>query len=152
MDETKKYHLTVWAIAGILSIAAFLTVLFIKQDYSVKGWCDVTFLSGGIVLMLFLLYLVVHLGAFDIFNYGFRDLFYHMNPNKDKTRKYRDYPDFIEQQKKKRLAHKVYFLPFLVICGALLACAIVLRLVYQAQLSDEVSASQSAILLFKALI
>lgn len=64
-----------------------------------------------------------------MFAYGFKDVFFHMNPDKDKVRKYVDYPDYVEKKREERRKSRIYFLPYVIIGGAFLVTALVLRLV-----------------------
>lgn len=137
MDENKdkgapiRWHL--WVIAAVLAVVAFVAVLVARMNFSLIGWIDTFFLSGGIMLMCFLLYLFARLGAFDMFAYGFKDVAYHMNPSPDKKKKYADYVDYVNSKKENRKRNPLYFWPFITFSGALLITALILRLVLYIQ-------------------
>lgn len=133
MDNSKPTRWHLWVIAAILAVAAFVIILLVKMDFSLVGWIDTFFLSGGIMLMCFLLYLFARLGTFDMFAYGFKDVAYHMNPSPDKKRKYSDYADYVNTKRENRKRNPLYFWPFVIFSGALLITSLVLRLVLYIQ-------------------
>lgn len=133
MSDLIKARIIIWVSVTIYGIALFVAGLLIKQDFTYVGFMNSAFYTGGIVLFSGLLVLVSHWGAFDIFVYGFKDVFYHMNPNPDKTKKYKDYPEYLEAKKEIRARRKlVFFWPFLAWGGAYLVAMFILRMIYLA--------------------
>lgn len=132
MSDIVKARIIYWVAVTVYGAAIFVAGLLIKHDYSYVGFMNSCFYTGGIVLFSGLLGLMVHLGAFDIFVYGFKDVFYHMNPNPNKkTKEYKDYPEYIEKKKEVRARRKLVFLwPFLSWGGAYLVAMFVLRMIY----------------------
>ena len=132
-DRTKK-NIILWAVTLGLAILVFCLGFFLKKEYNLVGWMNSCFYTGGIILCLGLLALMGHWGAFDFLTYGVRDIFFHMNPNADKQRKYRDYVDFVTQKKEARKKRHYDFLwPFLSIGLLLLIAAGALRIIYHEQ-------------------
>ena len=133
MSDLVKTRIIIWSIVTVYGAALFVAGLFIKQDFTYVGFMNSVFYTGGIVLFSGLLVLVAHWGAFDIFVYGFKDVFYHMNPNPDKTKKYKDYPEYLQAKKDIRAQRKlVIFWPFLAWGSAYLVAMFVLRMIYLA--------------------
>ena len=131
MSDLVKTRIIIWSIVTVYGVALFVAGLLIKQDFTYVGFMNSAFYTGGIVLFSGLLALVAHWGAFDIFVYGFKDVFYHMNPNPDKTKKYKDYPEYLEAKKEVRARRKlVFFWPFLTWGGAYLIAMFILRMIY----------------------
>jgi hypothetical protein len=134
MDSDKKFKLISWAATGLGSVAVFCIVLCaIIRDYGLYGWTNATTISAVVVLLSGAMYLMVHFGAFDIFVYGFSDVFFHMNPSPTKVKKYKDYPDYVTTKKDYRKNHRPYFWPYVAFGGALLTAAIVLRIILKTQ-------------------
>ena len=133
MSDLVKARLISWIAVTIYGIGVFVGGLFIKQDFTYVGFMNSAFYTGGIVLFSGLLVLVAHWGAFDIFVYGFKDVFYHMNPSPDKKKKYKDYPEYLQAKKDIRAQRKlVIFWPFLAWGGVYLVAMFVLRMIYLA--------------------
>ena len=133
MSDLVKARLISWIAVTIYGIGVFVGGLFIKKDFTYVGFMNSAFYTGGIVLFSGLLVLVGHWGAFDIFVYGFKDVFYHMNPSPDKKKKYKDYPEYLQAKKDIRAQRKlVIFWPFLAWGGAYLVAMFVLRMIYLA--------------------
>ena len=133
MNDRLIKNLIYWGIILGVSIAVFCLVFFIPHNFSMIGWINGCFFSGGIILALGLLAMVGHFGAFDMFVYGVRDVFFHMNPSKDKVKPYKDYVEYIEKKKETRKKKGFgFFWPFLTFGLLLLVAAIVLRIVFAA--------------------
>ena len=134
MSESTRNNIILWAVVAGLTITAFCLLFFLRGDYSLVGWMNATFFSGGIIFAMGLLALVHHLGAFDMFVYGVRDVFFHMNPNPSKQKQYADFVDYLEKKKEARRKKKYYFLiPFVVFGVSLLITAIILRVIYASE-------------------
>lgn len=128
MSEKAQQYLINFIVAAIMAVAPFLIYMLATMNWTLMGLCN-GFTLGAIVCLLgFLLYLVTRLGAFDMFAYGFKDIFFHMNPNKDKVKKYDDYADYLEKKKEERSRSRVCFIPYVVVGGAFLVTALALRL------------------------
>jgi uncharacterized membrane protein len=134
MNPEKKSHLISWLVVGLVAIALFCIIFFaIYRSYSLYGWVNSLTITGVIVLASSLLYAVAKAGTFDIFVYGFSDVFFHMNPSPNKVKKYKDYPDYVTVKTEERKKHKFYFWPYVVISGALFIAAIILRILLAVQ-------------------
>lgn len=129
MSDKAKEALTNWIMAGVMGVGTFLIYMLAKMDWSMLGWLNGFSLAGVVVILLFFLYVVVRLGMFDMLTYGVKDVFFHMNPNKDKVKQYKSYPDYLEKKKESRRKNPLCFLPYLVIAGSFLIAAGILRLV-----------------------
>lgn len=128
MSEKAQQYLINFVVATIMAVVPFLIYMLSTMAWNLNGLCNGFTLGAVVTLFGFLLYLVTRLGAFDMFVYGFKDVFYHMNPNRDKVRKYDDYADYIEKKKEERSRSRVCFLPYIAVGGAFLITALALRL------------------------
>ena len=133
MSDLVKRRIIYWIVATVYGAALFVAGLLIKQDFSYVGFMNSAFYTGGIVLFTGLLGLVIHWGAFDIFVYGFKDVFYHMNPSPTKQKEYKDFPEYLEKKKEVRSRTKlVFFWPFLAWGGTYLLVMLIFRIIYLA--------------------
>ena len=131
MSDLARRRLIYWIVATVYGIVVFVAGLLIKQDFSYVGFMNSAFYTGGIVLFSGLLLLVTHWGAFDIFVYGFKDVFYHMNPNPGKQKEYKDFPEYVEKKREIRQRKRYTFLwPFLAWGGTYLLVMLILRIIY----------------------
>ena len=130
-DRTKNL-LIVTGVAFGIAATSFCLLFFLKQDYSLVGWINACFFSGGVTLLLGLLGLAMHWGAFDMFAYGVRYLFWGLRAKREE-KPYEDYVDYSKQKREKRKKRKYFFLiPFAVFGLGLLIASLVLRAVYGA--------------------
>lgn len=127
---TRNQKTLLWIIVALAGGAFWCLFYFVRGLYSYIGVMDAFTFSGVAILLFYGLYLVYRWGAFDMIVYGFKDLFYHMNPSNAKIRKYDDYGDYREQKKEMRKRSKPYFWPFLIIGIALILTFIVMRIVF----------------------
>lgn len=131
MSDLARRRLIYWIVATVYGMVVFVAGLLIKQDFSYVGFMNSAFYTGGIVLFSGLLLLVTHWGVFDIFVYGFKDVFYHMNPNPNKQKEYKDFPEYIEKKREIRQRKRYTFLwPFLAWGGTYLLVMLILRIIY----------------------
>jgi hypothetical protein len=134
MTPERKANLILWTVTGLVSVAVFCLLFFaIIRNDSLVGWHNALLISGVVVLCSGLLYLMAWAGTFEIFVYGFSDVFFHMNPSPNKTKKYKDYPEYVNAKREERKTKKPYFWPFLAFGGTLIIAAIVVYIVFKAQ-------------------
>lgn len=131
--ETWKKRLLNWAIAAAIAIGMFCLIFFISANYSLIGWMNALMFAGIVTLGAIGLLYVYRWGAFDMIVYGIGDVFWHMNPSKDKIAKYDDYGDYREKKKEARERNKVFFWPYLIIGASCFAASIALRIVFYCQ-------------------
>ena len=134
MSDRAIARLITWLSVTAGAIATFCLLFFLRQDFSLVGWMNALFYCGGIVVLLGLLVLVAHFGAFDFFVYGVRDVFFHMNPNPEKKKPYADYVDYSEKKKELRRRRGLDAIwPFLIIGIVIFIASVVLRIIYGQQ-------------------
>jgi hypothetical protein len=129
MSNYQKEILWTWILVTLTALGIFLGVLIGKGDYSVYGYEEACLFPGAIIILVGLLFVVASLGAFDIFAFGFRSVFSHMNPDPNHVEKYRDYVQYREVKKDERAYHKPYLWPFWIIGVAFLIAMAVLRII-----------------------
>lgn len=99
-------------------------VLLIKQDITIRGFSDATFISGAVLFLFSVLKLLATKGAYDFIGYTFirfRDLF-----RKDSVKSYPDAYSYVEQQSEKRIRDKEKMLAEFIVPGVFLIVAIIL--------------------------
>lgn len=121
--------LIVWAAAIVLAAGIFMGVLFGKGNYDLYGYEEACFYPGVLLILLGLLVLVASLGAFDMFVYGFRSVFSHMNPDPNHVDKYADYTQYVQEKRNQRQYSKPPLLPFFVVGGLFLLAAIIMMVI-----------------------
>jgi len=126
-------YLLYWLVALLLASGIFCLFFFISVNYSLIGYMNALLFSGVITIGSLGLLYVYRWGAFDMLVYGIGDIFWHMNPSKNKIAKYDDYGDYREKKKEARSKNKFYFWPFLVIGFLAIAASIILRVVFYVQ-------------------
>lgn len=133
MSDRAKFIIINNVIILTVSIGLFIGGLFLKQDFTLVGYMNSAFYTGGIIILLGLLAMVIRLGAFDMFVYGFKDILFYMNPSKDKEKQYKDYPAYIEAKKEERSKKTWDFLwPYLYFGGTFLLFSIIIRIFFYA--------------------
>jgi len=132
MSRNDKIILNEFIISGIIAIAMFCWIFFTKGIYSVYGSIDALFAPGILLIMIGSLALCASFGAFDIFSYGFRSIFEHMNPNTEAISKYKDYYDYKKSKRTKREYSKFPTWPFFVVGGLFIIAGIVMEIIYHA--------------------
>ena len=126
---TRLNQLYFWLGSLITAAGVFCLVFFIKADYSLIGWMNALAIAGVSVAGAGVLLLVYKWGAFDMLVYGFRDLFWHMNPSRAKVAKYDDDGDYREKKKEYRSANKLPIWVIFAVGGAFVVASLVCRLV-----------------------
>ena len=122
-------YLILWLVPLAFAIGAFCFCFFLQQIFTVKGWGHALINGGVIELLLGSLYLVTHFGAFDMITYGVQDIFFHMNTNPGKVKKYKDYVDFVDQRRARNARIKAYPWPFIAYGGGMILAGIICLLV-----------------------
>lgn len=122
-----KAKLITWGIVLLVAIAVFLLWLFIKADYSVRGFSDAFFLPGATVLGLLVLHLTTRGGVFDFAKYSFVRIGDFAKRSGKKS--YADAYEYSENQRAKRERNPAYIWPFIIIGGLLIITAVILMIV-----------------------
>lgn len=128
LSDHQKSRLVIWIGMLVVSAVVFCCDFFLRADYSAYGWINALFFTGIMFILGGLLVLVAHYGAFNIFVYGFSDVFARMNPDRNYVKKYDDYVDYTKKKRMERSYSRPYLWPYMVIGGILVAIAGVIRL------------------------
>ncbi|MCI2068197.1 MAG: DUF3899 domain-containing protein [Bacilli bacterium] len=128
-SEHQRKMLIVWLVAFVLAAAIFMGVLFGKGNYGLYGFEEACFYPGILLILSGLLVLVASWGAFDMFVYGFRSVFSHMNPDPNHVDKYADYTQYVQEKRTQRQYSKPPLLPFFVVGGLFLLAAIIMMII-----------------------
>lgn len=128
MSDRAKDILITLAVSLGMGILIFCLIFFLRGIYTLFGWSDALTFSGVFIILSGALTALGRLGAYDMFVYGFMDIFRHMNP-KPAPKKYQDFVDYKEQMKEKRAKKSKAYLLFFAVGGVILTVGLVLRLV-----------------------
>ena len=129
-EQIKKYWLInlVTLVISLLLGGAIFCLFFFLRNQTIIAAVDGAAVATFIILFLGLLFWMTHLGAFDMFSFGFKQLG-SMLFAKD-ARRDGPYVEYREQKKEKRQNSSYYFV-FVIIAGLLLGIAlIVLEIIY----------------------
>ena len=133
-NQIKKYwktNLITFIIAVIIGVSIFCLVFFLRGK-NITAAVDGSAVASISVLFLGLLMLVNHLGAFDTFAFGFKQLG-SMLFAKD-ARRDGDYHDYKERKAEKRSNSSYNFMMF-ILAGLIMSISIlVLEIIYHAQI------------------
>ena len=129
-EQIKKYwliNLITFIISIIVGVGIFCLIFFLRNQ-TILAAVDGAAIGSVIVIFLGLLMWVAHLGAFDTFAFGFKQLgsmMFSKEPRKDGT-----YQDYKEGKKIKR-DNSSYNFVSVILAGLLLSIAIiVLAIIY----------------------
>lgn len=129
-EQIKKYwliNLITFIISIIVGVGIFCLIFFLRNQ-TILAAVDGAAIGSVIVIFLGLLMWVAHLGAFDTFAFGFKQLgsmMFSKEPRKDGT-----YQDYKEGKKIKR-DNSSYNFVSVILAGLLLSIAIiVLEIIY----------------------
>ena len=129
-EQIKKYwliNLITFIISIIVGVGIFCLIFFLRNQ-TILAAVDGAAIGSVIVIFLGLLMWVAHLGAFDTFAFGFKQLgsmIFSKEPRKDGT-----YQDYKEGKKIKR-DNSSYNFVSVILAGLLLSIAIiVLEIIY----------------------
>ena len=127
-----KYHWKANLISFLVSLivgGGIFCLVFFLTEQTIMSALNGASLGTVVVLAIGLLLLVAHLGAFDTFAFGFKQLgamMFAKNPNKEG--KFQDY----KENKIKERANSSYFFVSIIIAGLLLSISIVvLEIIYK---------------------
>ena len=129
-SQIKKYWLInlITFIASLMVGAGIFCIVFFTRARSIIDAIDGATLGGLIVLLFGLLMMVSHFGAFDIFVFGFKQLFsllFSKDPKKNGN-----FTDYRDERTQKRDASSYNFIAT-ILAGLLLSIAIiVLEIIY----------------------
>ena len=130
VEQIKKYWLInlVTLLISLLLGGAIFCLFFFLRNQTIIAAVDGAAVATFIILFLGLLFWMAHLGAFDMFSFGFKQLG-SMLFAKD-ARRDGPYAEYREQKREKRQNSSYYFV-FVIIAGLLLGIAlIVLEIIY----------------------
>jgi|GEM_PF-1248324 len=110
----KKILAKIFVWVGILAINATLFTIyyFLHSTPILARLAEDFFICGMVTLLLGALYLLAYYGAFDLFYFGFRSVFSHMNPHYDPSA-HQDYAEYLASRSERRHLTRPYFWPFL---------------------------------------
>lgn len=112
-----------YIVSFVLSTCITVAYLFSTNFKILKCYAD-GMLAGGAFSVLFgLLVLVIYLGAFDTFAYGFKRIFNRTNG------KYNDLVEYENVMKEKRSKNKFIFVPYLVVGVLFILVSIILFII-----------------------
>lgn len=126
MTERGQYYLIMWIVAFGFTCAYFLFFTFFPHDYSLMGWQNDFFRTGALVVLTGALQAVYHFGAFDMFQYGFKQLFHYMRPNPGPMAQ-KDFAEYREFRAEKRKRFPLYPWPWLAFGGTFMLASLIFR-------------------------
>ena len=129
-EQIKKYWLInlITLLISLLLGGAIFCLFFFLRNQTILDAVDGAAVATFIILFLGLLFWMAHLGAFDMFSFGFKQLG-SMLFAKD-ARRDGPYVEYREQKKEKRQNSSYYFVS-VILAGLLLGIAlIVLEIIY----------------------
>lgn len=124
MSDRAKQILITWIVAFVLTCVYFLLIVFLRRNYSMVGWTDSFFVTGVLVLLTGGLYAVTWLGAFEMFQYGFMQIFHYMIPNPGPMRQ-KDFAEYRQYRAEKRKKLPIYPWPWIAFGAAFMLCSII---------------------------
>jgi len=101
MSDRAKYNLANWIVAFVFAIGYFCFFVFVPRNYSLLGWADAFFKTGVLILLTGGLQTVYYFGAFEMFQYGFMQIFHYMRPNAQPM-KHKDFAEYRQYRVEKR--------------------------------------------------
>ena len=134
LGQIKKYWLVnlVTFLISLVVAAIIFCLMFFLRDQSLLNAVDGMAVAAFSVLFLGLLFWMAHLGAFDTFAFGFKQLgsmLFAKNPRRDGT-----YSDYREEKREKRQASSYNFVA-IIVAGILLCIALlVLDIIYNVKI------------------
>ena len=130
MTDRAKYILITWIVSFALTCIYFLLLVFIPHNYTLMGWTNAFFLTGAFVLLTGALQAVYWFGAFEMFQYGFMQIFHYMRPNPGPM-KQKDYAEYRQYRREKRKKVPLYPWPWIVFGATFMLCSLIFRLQIQ---------------------
>ncbi len=127
MSDRAKNILIQWIVASVFATVYILLTIFIPRNYSTMGWTNAFFLAGAFTLLTGALQAVYWFGAFEMFQYGFMQIFHYMRPNPGPM-KQKDYPEYRQYRAEKRKKLPLYPWPWIVFGAIFMLISLIFRL------------------------
>lgn len=124
MSDRTKYIIATWVAAGVFAVLYFLFFTFVPRDYSMMGWTNVFFRTGILILLTGALQAVYYFGAFEMFQYGFMQIFHYMRPNAGPM-KHKDFAEYREYRVEKRKKAPLYPWPWIILGATFALCSLI---------------------------
>ena len=124
MSDRAKNALINWIVSFGFTCVYFLLIVFLRRDYSIRGWNDSFFVTGVLVLLTGGLHAVGWLGAFEMFQYGFMQIFHYMRPDPGPM-KQKDYAEYRQYRSEKRKKIPLYPWPWLAFGITFMLCSLI---------------------------
>ncbi len=127
MEDKLKRHLYTAIVLFVVNSLIMVLVLLLKQDYSIRGFSDASFISGFTTLLMYSLRVLGAKGAYDLIGYTairFRDTF-----RKDYEKTYESAHEYTEHKREERLKNKQSFLFHFIIPSLFIFTAIILAII-----------------------
>ncbi|MBO5528080.1 MAG: DUF3899 domain-containing protein [Bacilli bacterium] len=125
--KAKKFLLHLSITLGI-ALTAFLSVLFLRQDFKTRGFCDAFFVSSVIPLGYILMRFAIRAGTFDILNYGMYRLIESFR--KGNMKRYQTAYDYKQARDEDRAKNKLCYWPYVIVGVSLLIAGLICYLLY----------------------
>jgi len=116
LDRLFRYSPLRYLAAAAVGAALILLMLLRNGFTGVASWLDALTVAGAVLILLGLLGMTVHFGAFDIFGYSFSTL--------RGARRYRTLFDYGQAHQEKRSRNGWTFMPFITVGAVILLCGI----------------------------
>lgn len=134
-EQVKKHWITnlVTFIVSLMFAALIFCLMFFLRDQSFSDAVNAMGMAAIVVLLLGLLFWMAHLGAFDTFAFGFKQMgsmLFAKDARRDGT-----YADYRAEKTKKREDSSYNFIAVIFAGILLLIALIVLEIVYNVRLS-----------------
>ena len=127
MSDRAKYILICWIVAFAFTCLYFILLVAIPQNFTLMGWTNTFFLTGVFTLLTGAMHAVYWFGAFEMFQYGFMQLFHYMRPNPGHM-KQKDYAEYREYRNAKRKKSPLYPWPWIAFGAIFMLCSLIFRL------------------------
>lgn len=124
MNPRTKSRLISWLIIGGFTLVIATLILVLSADYSARGFSNATFISGFIILAVFVLRFVANAGAFDLIGYSFHRLRYGTK-NKE-LEEMKSASEYVFDRKEERKKKDNYYLPYIVVIVLFIGAAAIL--------------------------
>ncbi len=113
MNSKRKTRLLRWLMLTIAMVIVATLILVLRQDYTVRGYSDATFIPGVVLLLLYLLRVLKNQGTFDVISYAFARMIHGMR--RQKLGEFKTAPEYVDDKRVERLKREFYYLPDIVI-------------------------------------
>jgi len=127
MSDRAKNAIISWIIAFVFTCVYFLLITFVRRDWSLMGWYNNFFVTGVLVLLTGGLQTVYWFGAFDMFQYGFMQLFHYMRREPGEM-KHKDFAEYRLYRAEKRKKLPLYPWAWIAFGATFMLCSLIFRL------------------------